>query len=90
MANNIFVHLDWSGKKGDDMSTFALMDDRLRHKTLRNLYDKFTSQGVGFLMPIIAPLPKDNGGCHGPRKSFYSPSMKYGCKDLDTINKILK
>ncbi len=89
-ANNIFVHLDWSGVIGDDMSTFALMNEDLRHRTLQSLYNKFTSQGVGFLMPLITPLPKDNGGCHGPRKSFYSPSMKYGCKDLDTINKILK
>ncbi len=89
-AKNIFVHLDWSGKKGDDMSTFALMPEKLRHQTLKNLHRKFTAQGIGFLMPIIAPLPKDNGGCHGPRKSFYSPSMKYGCKDLEVINKILK
>jgi hypothetical protein len=89
-ANNVFVHFDWSGKKGDDMSTFALMSDDLRHKTLQRLHHKFTSQDVGFLMPLLAPLPKDNGGCHGPRKSFYSPSMKYGCKDLDVINKILE
>ncbi len=89
-AKNVFVHLDWSGKKGDDMSTFALMPEKLRHQTLKNLHRKFTFQGVGFLMPIIAPLPKDNGGCHGPRKSFYSPSMKYGCKDLDVINEVLE
>jgi hypothetical protein len=88
-AKNVFVHLDWSGVKGDDMSTFARMSPELRHKTLHNLYHKFNSQNVGFLMPILTPLPKDNGGCHGPKKSFYSPSMKYGCKDLDAINKIL-
>jgi len=89
-AKNIFVHLDWSGIKGDDMSTFARMSKELRHQTLYNLYHKFNAQDVGFLMPIISPLPKDNDGCHGPRKSFYSPSMKYDCKDLDQINKILK
>jgi len=88
-AKNVFVHLDWSGIKGDDMSTFAKMSEELRHETLYKLYHKFNAQNVGFLMPIIAPLPKDNGGCHGPKKSFYSPSMKYDCKDLDTINKIL-
>jgi hypothetical protein len=88
-ARNIFVHLDWSAVKGDDMSTFTRMSPELRHKTLYNLYHKFNAQDVGFLMPIITPLPKDNGGCHGPRKSFYSPSMKYDCKDLDTINNIL-
>ena len=88
-AKNIFVHLDWSAIKGDDMSTFARMSTELRHQTLYNLYHKFNSQNIGFLMPIISPLPKDNGGCHGPRKSFYSPSMKYDCKDLDVINNIL-
>ncbi len=87
-AKNTFVHLDWSGIKGDDMSTFARMSSELRHKTLYDLYHKFNSQDIGFLMPIIAPLPKDNGGCHGPKKSFYSPHMKYDCKDLDAINKI--
>jgi hypothetical protein len=89
-AKNVFVHMDWSGIIGDDMSTFARMSTELRQQTLKNLHKKFTSQGVGFLMPIIAPLPKDNGGCYGPRKSFYSPSMKYGCPDMDAINKILK
>ena len=89
-AKNIFVHLDWSAVKGDDMSTFARMSTELRHQTLYNLYHKFNSQNIGFLMPIISPLPKDNGGCHGPRKSFYSPSMKYGCKDLDKINQIFQ
>jgi len=89
-ANNVFVHFDWSGKKGDDMSTFALMSDDLRHKTLQKLHHKFISQNVGFLMPLLTPLPKDNGGCHGPRKRFYSASMKYGCKDLDVINEILE
>jgi len=88
-AKDVFVHLDWSGVKGDDMSTFARMSEELRHKTLYNLYHKFNSQDVGFLMPIITPLPKDNGGCHGPKKSFYSPHMKYDCRDLDVINEIL-
>ena len=89
-AKNVFVHMDWSGVIGDDMSTFTRMDTEARHKTLAQLHKKFTSQNVGFLMPIIAPLAKDNGGCHGPRKSFYSPSMKYGCPDLDAINMIIK
>ncbi len=89
LANNVFVHLDWSGVKGDDMSTFALMDDNLRHQTLKKLHREFTSQNIGFLLPILAPLPKDNHGCHGQKKNFYSPSMKYDCKDLDVINEIL-
>lgn len=89
-AKNVFVHLDWSGVKGDDMSTFANMSTELRHQTLYNLHHKFNAQNVGFLMPLIAPLPKDNGGCYGPRKSFYSPHMKYGCPDLNQINKVIK
>ncbi|PID52254.1 MAG: hypothetical protein CR972_03145 [Candidatus Moraniibacteriota bacterium] len=89
-AKNVFVHFDWSGIKGDDMSTFARMSTELRHQTLKNLHTKFVAEDVGFLMPIISPLPKDNGGCHGPKKKFYSPHMKYGCPDLDTINHILK
>ncbi len=89
-AKNVFVHLDWSGIKGDDMSTFARMSEELRHQTLYNLYNKFISQDVGFLMPILTPLPQDNDGCYGPRQSFYSPNMKYGCKDLDIINKIIR
>jgi hypothetical protein len=88
-AKNVIVHFDWSGVKGDDMSTFARMSPELRHQTLYDLYHKFNEQDVGFLMPIISPLPKDNGGCHGPKKSFYSPHMKYGCPDLDAINTIL-
>lgn len=89
-ANNVFVHLDWSGIIGDDMSTFARMSEEKRHETLKNLHDKFNSQNIGFLMPLLTPLPKDNGGCHGPYKKFYSPNMEYGCKDLDTINEILE
>ena len=71
------------------MSKFSRMSEEKRHTTLRELHDKFTSQNVGFLMPILTPLHKDNGGCHGPKKRFYSASMKYGCKDLDVINSIL-
>jgi hypothetical protein len=89
-AKNVIVHLDWSGVIGDDMSTFARMSTELRHQTLQNLHDKFLAQDVGFLLPIISHLPKDNGGCHGPKKSFYSPHMKYGCPDLDAINRVLK
>ncbi len=89
-AKHVFVHLDWSGVIGDDMSTFARMDTPTRHKTLRNLHTYFLQRDVGFLLPIIAPLPQDNGGCHGPRRRFYSPSMKYDCPDLDAINGILQ
>jgi len=63
-ANNVFLHLDWSAKMGDDMSTFSRMDWDTRGRTLKNLYNYFTAKNMGFLMPISAPLPKNNGGCH--------------------------
>ena len=90
IANNVLVHLDWSGKIGDDMSTFARMNKNLRHNTLKNLHTELTNQDVGFLLPVLAPLPGNNGGCHGPKKKFYSPSDKYGCHDEDEINTIIK
>lgn len=89
-ANNVFVHLDWSGRKGDDMSTFALMSQKTRHQTLENLHKKFLAQDIGFLMPMLAVLPKDNGGCHGKKRKFYSPDNKYSCKDEDVIKEILR
>jgi hypothetical protein len=89
-ARNVFVHFDWSGRHGDDMSTFARMDSGTRAATLQRLYRKFTSQDVGFLMPLLAPLPKDNNGCHGPKERFYSPDDRYSCKDEGVINAILK
>jgi len=88
-AKNVLLHLDWSGIKNDDMSKFALMDQAGRINTLDRLYTNFTSQNMGFLMPFLAPLYKDNGGCHGPKKRFYSPDNRYKCPDEDAINKIL-
>jgi len=90
LAKNVFLHLDWSGIESDDMSRFARMDAQTRKNTLYNLYQKFTSQKMGFLMPMLAPLYKENGGCHGPKKKFYSSSKEYKCQDEDTINAILK
>ncbi len=89
-ANNVILHFDWSGRIGDDMSTFALMDDDLRQETLQNLHAFFTSQNKGFLMPMVAVLPRDNGGCHGKQKRYYIPDEKYSCDDEDVINSILK
>lgn len=88
-ANNVFVHLDWSGKLGDDMSIFTRMSKKERETTLKNLYTSFTVRNMGFLMPILATLHKDNGGCEGPKKRFYSASNKYSCQDEDAINRIL-
>jgi len=90
LARNVFLHLDWSGIESDDMSRFARMDAQTRKNTLYNLYQKFTLQKMGFLMPMLAPLYKENGGCYGPKKRFYSSGNEYSCKDEDTINAILK
>lgn len=89
-ANNVFLHLDWSGIKSDDMSIFARMSQETRTRTLENLYKYFTEKDMAFLMPYFAVLDKTNNSCYGPKKSFYSPDMKYSCKDEEEINKILK
>ena len=89
-ANNVFAHLDWSGKMGDDMSNFARMSREERSETLKYLDNYFTKRDVGFLMPMLAVLPKENGGCHGKSKKFYSADNKYSCKDEDVINSLLE
>lgn len=89
-ANNVFIHLDWSGIHSDDMSRFARMDASTRGRTLDYFYQYFTSRDMAFLMPMLSPLYKDNGGCYGPKKKFYSPSNEYSCKDEDLINRILR
>jgi hypothetical protein len=88
-ANNVFLHLDWSGYAWDDMDIFAKMNQANRIATLRNLYQKFTSQNMGFLMPFLAVLNHENGGCSGPNKNFYTPSNKYNCNDEAMINQIM-
>lgn len=89
-AKNVFLHLDWSGLLYDDMSIFARMDHGTRIKTLGDLYQYFTSRNIGFLMPFLATINKDNGGCYGPMKRFYSPDNKYSCNDENEINAILR
>lgn len=88
-AKNVLLHLDWTGIKSDDLDVFARMDQQTRANTLRNLYNKFTSQNMGFMLPLFGVLDKENGGCYGPKKRFYSADNSYGCKDEDVINKIL-
>lgn len=88
-ANNVFLHFDWTGIKSDDMSTFARLDKSTRERTLRNLYAKFTSQKMGFMMPFSAVLHRQNGGCYGAKKRFYSPANEYNCQDEDVINSIM-
>ncbi len=89
-VDNVFIHLDWSGKLNDDMSTFAQMDDELRAKTLEKLYTYFTEKGDGFLLPMLAVLPKENGGCYGSKKRSYSADNRYSCGDEDIIDEIIK
>lgn len=88
-ANNVFIHFDWSGKLGDDMDVFTRMGREERTETLRRLHTYFTSQRFGFLMPMLATLHKDDVGCSGPKKRFYSASKKYSCQDEGAINAIL-
>lgn len=88
-SKNVLLHLDWTGIKSDDLDVFARMDKDTREKTLRNLYNKFTSQNMGFMLPLFGVLDRENGGCYGPKKRFYSADNSYGCKDEDVINKIL-
>lgn len=89
-AKNVLVHFDWSGKIGDDMSIFTRMEKEKRAETLTNLQSYFEKQEVGFLMPVLATLHKDNGGCHGKKKRFYSASRKYNCGDEEIINTLLE
>jgi len=89
-ADNVFVHLDWSGVIGDDMSIFTRMSREKRAKTLTNLDSYFTARDVGFMMPMLAVLHKENEGCHGDSRKFYSASDEYSCRDEDTINRLLE
>jgi len=87
-AKNVFLHLDWSGLYYDDMSIFARMDQKTRVNTLKYLYNYFTTRDMGFMMPYLATINKDNGGCYGPKKRFYSPDNKYNCQDENFISDI--
>lgn len=89
-ANNVFLHLDWSGLSYDDMSHFARMDKATRIQTLSYFYRFFTSRNMGFLMPYLAVVYPENGGCYGPNRNFYSPDNKYSCKDENEITAIFQ
>lgn len=89
-ANHVFVHLDWSGRIGDDMSVFTRMTKEERAATLDRLYHDFKRMHIGFLFPLMATLHRDNGGCYGPKKRYYSADRKYTCQDEDTVNTLLR
>ena len=88
-ANNVLLHLDWTGIMQDDLDVFARMNAEKRAQTLKNLYKYFTAKNMGFLMPYFGVLYKENGGCYGPKKGFYSPDKAYSCQDENVINGIL-
>ena len=88
-AKNVLLYLDWSGIQSDDLDIFARMDQGRRAETLKNLYTYFDSKNMGFLMPFFGVLDRENGGCYGPKKIFYSPDNQYSCKDENIINNIL-
>ena len=88
-ANNVLLHLDWSGLLFDDMSVYARMNKTKRTETLKYLYNYFVSKDMGFLMPMMATLNKDNGGCYGSKRRSYSASNKYTCQDEGIINSLL-
>jgi len=90
VAKNVFVHYDWSGVVGDDMSVLTRMSEDDRHATTARLHSYFNSKGVGFLLPYLTPLAKENGGCVGPGKKFYTPDDRFSCDDESAWNKILK
>jgi hypothetical protein len=88
-AKNVLLHLDWTGIPSDDLDIFARMSAQKRTETLQNLHSFFKQQDMGFLMPYFGVLNKENGGCFGPKKGFYSPSDAYSCKDEKAISRIL-
>lgn len=88
-AKNVLLHLDWSGIPTDDLDIFARMTQEKRTYVLEGLYEKFNQGKTGFLMPLFGVLDKNNGGCFGPKKRFYSPDNNYSCKDENVINAIL-
>lgn len=88
-AKNVLLHLDWTGIPSDDLDIFARMNAKTRAQTLQNLYGYFRSRDMGFMMPYFGVLAKDNGGCIGPKKRFYSPDDNYTCRDEGVIDKIL-
>lgn len=89
-ANNVLLHLDWSGLSYDDMSRFSRMDKSTRAKTLKNLYQFAASKNMGFLMPYLAVKDDQSGGCFGPKADYYSPDDRYSCKDEDVITAIFQ
>ncbi|MFH1182705.1 MAG: hypothetical protein V1690_00380, partial [Candidatus Moraniibacteriota bacterium] len=75
-ANNVLLHLDWTGITSDDLDIFARMSPQKRAQTLQNLHSYFVSRNMGFMMPLFGVLDKNNGGCYGPEKKYYSPDNR--------------
>ncbi len=88
-ARNVFIHLDWSGMRDDDMATFTVMDERKRADVLKALHAFYTKKGIGFLLPVFTALPYNHDGCFGNKERYYSADKKYSCKDESVISDIL-
>jgi len=78
----VVVDLDWWGP-GDDVHTYAKMDQAAREAFIRQATAYLQSAGSGFLLPYASPQPsadRESGECGGPRDVF-SPSNSYTCAD---------
>jgi hypothetical protein len=89
-ARNVILHYDWSGRIGDDMSVFTRMSKERREETTKRLHEYFTGKNMGFLLPYLARLHVDNGGCTGPGKRYYTPDDRYHCDDEAAWTEILR
>jgi len=72
------------------MDVFSRMSLEKRAETLKKLHKYFVSRDMGFLLPTMATLNKENGGCFGHSPEFYSASRDYSCVDEEAIKAILK
>ncbi|MEA1926257.1 MAG: hypothetical protein U9M90_03400 [Patescibacteria group bacterium] len=39
---------------------------------------------------MLAVIPRNNGGCHGAKRKYYSPDNKYSRRGENVINATLK
>ncbi len=85
-AHNVLLHLDWSGIPDDDMSIYARMDRATRAKTILELKRRFTDEKFGFLVPYLAIVYRNNGGCYGPNPEFYTPDNSFSCRDENLMD----
>jgi hypothetical protein len=88
-ANNVLLALDWASDNNDDMTIFSRMNHGARATFLQNMYHFFQNQNIGFLMPEVANIYYQGGGCYGAVSWYYSADNLYSCKDENQISGIL-